>query len=453
MAAAGTAEFWKHWEGRQAGEGLTLGQCLGGGASSAVFEATAQGDSGKCVIRLVRANPSTAELQLSRWQRAARLSHPNLMKLLGCGRCQLDDTAMLYVVMELADEDLSQVVPERPLTAAEAREMLGPVLSALRHVHRQGFIHGHLKPSNIMAAGDQVKISSDGLSRAGEMGERRAAPGRYDAPETVTSGPSPAGDAWSLGVTLAEVLTQRLPDWTGPGQNELTLPEGIPDPFAEIVRHCLQRDARSRWSADQIATFLESGKAPVTAAAEPSPGPREAPPKRLIALGVAALALVALLFLWNRTTPSNTPAPKSPVTQTQSVPAPQTAPVASAPAPAAAVEKTEPRPKRTAQEKDSPQTPPASGDIMVQVMPKVTQHSLDAIHGRFAVVIRAQVDGQGNVTAAEFETRGPSRFFAEKSAAAARQWHFKPSEGAQEWLLRFDYSKGMVEVAPTRSAK
>ena len=47
---------------------------------------------------------------------------------------------LLYVVMEHADEVLSQVLPYRPLTATEAYQMLEPTLEALAYLHSEGFV-------------------------------------------------------------------------------------------------------------------------------------------------------------------------------------------------------------------------------------------------------------------------------------------------------------------------
>ena len=68
---------------------------------------------------------------------------------------------LLYVVTEYADETLSQILPERPLSPREAREMLGPVLGALSYLHNRCLTHGHLRPTNIMVIDDQVKLSPD----------------------------------------------------------------------------------------------------------------------------------------------------------------------------------------------------------------------------------------------------------------------------------------------------
>ena len=42
---------------------------------------------------------------------------------------------LLYVVMEHAEENLSEILPQRALTPSEARDMLGLVLDALSNLH------------------------------------------------------------------------------------------------------------------------------------------------------------------------------------------------------------------------------------------------------------------------------------------------------------------------------
>src|SRR5713226_948777 len=115
-------EAWKQWEGQIVNGEFHLRQYLGGGEHSAVF-LTEHGDREpqKAAIKLIQADPESAELQLVRWELAAKLSHSHLIRLFQMGRCQLGDMGLLYIVMEYADEDLSQILPQRPLTPAEAR--------------------------------------------------------------------------------------------------------------------------------------------------------------------------------------------------------------------------------------------------------------------------------------------------------------------------------------------
>ena len=131
-------------------------------------------DVRKAAIKLVPADSVEAAGLLARWRHAAKLSHPHMIRLLDMGRGELDGAAVLYVVMEYAEENLSSVIARRPLAAEEARAILGPVVDALAYVHAKGFVHCRIKPANIMAENDLLKISSDGLCRIGEFsGSRR----------------------------------------------------------------------------------------------------------------------------------------------------------------------------------------------------------------------------------------------------------------------------------------
>src|SRR5438445_6621217 len=206
------AVTWKQFEGQIVDDEFPLEQLLASSEHSAVY-LTQHGDSQpqKAAIKLIHAEPATAELLLSRWRLAAQLSHPNLLRLLDFGRCCLEDANFLYVVMELAEEDLSQILPQRALTSAETRDMLEPVLDVLVYLHGKGLIHGHLKPSNILATSDQLKLSSDSLFPIGERRQLLRGRDVYDAPEMQSAPVSAKEDVWSLGITLVEALTQHPP--------------------------------------------------------------------------------------------------------------------------------------------------------------------------------------------------------------------------------------------------
>jgi eukaryotic-like serine/threonine-protein kinase len=254
-------EAWKEWEGRVVNKEFRLGEYLGGSERAAVFLTQYGPESRKAAVKLIPVgtwDQATAEAELSRLHTARELSHPHLLQIFQAGRATLDDTELLFVVMEYAEEDLSQILPNRPLAAAEVREVLRPTLDALGYLHGKGFVHGHLNPANVMASGDQVKLSSDGISSGGE---RRGALGQrsdYDAPEIAQGGNWAASDVWSLGMLLVMALTRRLPSWDAT-REEPILPEGMPSPFDEVVRHCLRRDPRARGSLAEIAASLGFG--------------------------------------------------------------------------------------------------------------------------------------------------------------------------------------------------
>src|SRR5260370_40910168 len=79
------------------------------------------------------------------------------------GRWGSKNGSRLYVVMEYAEENLSQILPQRSLTESEVRDMLGPVLDALVFLHGKGLVHSRIKPSNILATADQLKLSTEAL--------------------------------------------------------------------------------------------------------------------------------------------------------------------------------------------------------------------------------------------------------------------------------------------------
>jgi len=205
---------WKQWEGQLVNGEFHLRQHLGGADESAVFLTEyGQPQPQKAAIKLISAHATSPELQLSRWRRAAKFSHPHLIQLSQMGRCELDNTRLVFVVMEYAEEDLSQVFLERPLTPAEAHTMLKPTLGALAFLHEKGFVHGRLKLANIMSVSDLLRISSDGLHRIGESSIGLATSSTYDPPEAARGQSSAAGDVWSLGMVLVEALTQHALVW------------------------------------------------------------------------------------------------------------------------------------------------------------------------------------------------------------------------------------------------
>src|SRR6185503_1087422 len=87
------------------------------------------------------------------------------------GSCEVNQVAVHYAVMEYAEEVLATVLRERPLTPEETRPMLESVLNVLAYLHGQGLAHTRLKPSNILAMDDRLKISCDGIRESGELPE------------------------------------------------------------------------------------------------------------------------------------------------------------------------------------------------------------------------------------------------------------------------------------------
>jgi TonB family protein len=451
----------------------------------------------KAAIKLVPAVGENDELQLSRWRLAAGLSDPHLIPLFDMGRCELGGKPLLYVVMECAEENLAQILPDRALTPAEAREMLDSVLDVLAYLHGKGLVHGHIKPTNIMANGDLLKLSSDGLCRAGELLGRPGRPDAYDSPENAPEAiaspqtMSPAGDVWSLGMTLVETMTKNLPVAQAAEQQGPRVPQTLPEPFLDIARHCLQRRPQDRWTTAQIADRLQNRiPAPeVHAPAPPPPRPAAkrpaSPPAMRQTYGIPVTAGVVLLLVAIVAGPrlfhNHSEAPPTP-TATLELP----------PVPAAAKQATQPqseRPTKTSKpsavEKDHhlerPIPVPATahpetlreeptetvaklpagavvhGEVAQQVLPDVLESARNTIRGTVKVRVNVDVDRSGNVEGADLQSPGPSKYFARAALQAAQQWKFKPANIAgrgvlSSWTLQFEFTRDGTRVIPRQES-
>jgi TonB family protein len=413
--------------------------------------------SGQAVVKLIAAVPESADAQLSRWAMAAPLSHPHLVRLFDWGRCELDGIPLLYLVMEFAGENLSQILPHRSLTPAETQQMLPPVLEALAYIHGHAYVHGHLQPSNILVVDDQIKLSVDGMCKAGETTGNQDGSSPYTAPESSRGGLTRAADVWALGVTLTESLTQRLPHLpqTGPHAEPVIPP--MPPPFADIARHCLDPLPERRWTVDSIAAPLGPLPPLNNARIETSMSrSRSALWRYVVAAVVAGLALGAVLLgprLING--PFDAQQASAAAKQAAIPEAKENVPVAiadhTAPPPGAESQGPGNRPALPAslREEPSTNTSPASravSAVVHQVMPDVPQKAQDTIRGTVRVSVRVAVDGSGNVTEARLESPGPSRYFANLAMTAARDWKFAPASlkrpaPASEWILRFEFER------------
>ena len=509
-------DVWKQWEGHVADGHYPLRRYLGGSERGPVFLTESGGPERlNWAIKFSVADPEIADAQMARWDQAAKLTHPHLLRVFQTGRCELGGARMLYAVMECADEDLSQVVPVRSLTAVEAGEMLRPTLEALAYLHGKGLVHGHIKPSNIMAAGEHLKISSDGICVARNPAIGRGRPTAYDAPEVGTRGPSAAGDVWSLGVTLVEVLTQRLPEWEFKGQEEPRLGR-MPAPFADIAKQCLRRDPQQRCSLGDIAARLDPDAAPLgkqqpvaakavapapaamqaqeppgpaasKPAAQPVPAPaaRSARPAAKPAASTLqpnpraenrgwiftwrAAAIVALIvvgaFAVYRVSSRGSAVDVEPdakvvasgaraESNAPANPIPRETAVAPAPAPTRALAPAAAPAPAAAMKK----AVGAGGGVARQVLPDVPERASETIHGTVRVGIRVQVDATGKVVGADLESAGPSKYFTGLAEKAARAWEFVPptADGRptpSDWIVRFEFQSNGTQATTVRAAQ
>lgn len=251
------SEMWKQWEGQVVDRKYQLRRYMGSTDHSVVFLAEFHDpELRQAAIKFISADVAHREQQLAAWSNAAQLGHPNLIRIYGAGLCRIENLDLLYVAMEYAEENLAQVLPHRALTTEETREMLNSAVDVLVYLHGKNLVHGHVRPSNVLAIGELLKLSSDTIFPAGEVREMRRERSAYDAPELPDSAFTPAADVWSLGVTLVEAFTQQPAVLPFNEEAAPIIPAAVRDPFLEIARHTLCREPRLRWSSVKIAERL-----------------------------------------------------------------------------------------------------------------------------------------------------------------------------------------------------
>ena len=330
------------------------------------------------------------------------------------GRGEVDGAAVVYIITELAEEALAQIIPERPLTDAEAEEMMGPVLDALAYLHGNVVLcMGSIKPSNVLVIENDVKLSSDGPIAAGSAAPELLGSDAHHAPETATGPVAPSADIWSLGMTVVEALTQQLPVWDSAGKTEPVVPTTLPKPFAAIARECLYVDPAGRCSVSEIRAMLD-GRPKTTTLNSPAAvempcshceetDTRKRMPVVPLIVGVVLLiAIIIGLGIHSRKTQT---APVQTET-TQQAPSAEPDTKSATPQPSAAP--------------SSSMTGTSRGEVLNRVVPEASRGASNSIQGKVGVAVRVTVDESGAVTGAEFATHGPSAYFARLAMESAR---------------------------------
>jgi serine/threonine-protein kinase len=496
-------EVWTLWANQVVNGAFALRCYLGGSDHSAVYltEYPAR-NLPDAAIKFVRADALHAQAQLAQWEAAAALSHPHLVRLFEVGRCQIGGQDFLFVVMEYAEQALAQIVRQRALTPEEVRELLVPTLDALAFLHRNQLVHGQLRPSNILAVNDQLKLTSDTVRSAAHASTSAAGgvvriPSPYDPPELKDGALSSAGDIWGLGMTLVEALTQRTTTWPDQQSATAALPANFPTPFAGMVRRCLSLAPASRPTVMELgAPFRPAPPARPVVDPQPAASPPAAPPPAASTSPTVAVTppTVASAPPIAAVTPptvasTTTSAPASAPTSIPEVPRATTPPkghtkrhavlaaiaavtlislaswvgsrdsetaqaqmqppLVAPPTPVAAPVITKSAESTSGSISRPPPAPPLS--VLHEVKPDVPQAVLGKIQGRIYVTVRVLVDPAGNVTGALLDNPGSSKYFARLADNAAREWQFAEADNQSPrvWLLRFEFSRDGVATRAT----
>jgi len=192
----------------------------------------------------------------------AALNHPNIVAVIDRGR--VGDT--YYFVMEyVRGRTLRYLIRNKRLTVERAVEIAIQICDALEAAHGCGVVHRDIKPGNILVTPDGlVKVADFGIVHiAGDNKhaerERRTRLGtaKYMAPEQRGTGlvVDHRADIYTLGVTLYEMLTGRLPDGSPASAHN----PAVPKPLDEIIERATREDREERFqSASEMRAALEA---------------------------------------------------------------------------------------------------------------------------------------------------------------------------------------------------
>lgn len=249
-------------------------QSLGKGGMGEVFLAYDRSTQQMVALKLVREDsrmPGDDEALRQELLHARSVGHPHV--------CRVHDLAPSawgpILVMEHIEGQTLHVHIRRKkaqggYTVDEFRKIASETCGGLAAIHEQGLVHGDLKPGNVMVTGDRAVILDFGFAqeRARLSARRPGAPPdggtpNYMSPERLHSGgASPEDDVYSLGLTLWEMWTCKVPE---PGaqpraakmrqQIMFDIPSQLTVDEVKQVYRCLHEDPSMRPQARHLRFF------------------------------------------------------------------------------------------------------------------------------------------------------------------------------------------------------
>ena len=195
---------------------------------------------------------------------AGRLTHPNIVTIYDAG----EEHDLAYIAMEfIKGYDLTaHTKPGKLLPPKEVLALIADAADALHYAHSNNVIHRDIKPANLMWLPDshQVKVTDFGIARLTDSSKTKTGmvlgTPSYMSPEQL-AGKKVDGrsDLFSLGVTLYQMLTGRLP-FSGDSMatlmfkiaNEAHAPigdsvEGIDPRIDKVISNALAKDRERRY--------------------------------------------------------------------------------------------------------------------------------------------------------------------------------------------------------------
>ncbi len=271
-------------------ENYTIIRQLGAGGMGEVYLAQDSQLGRKIAIKILPVKFTLDARRVNRFAFEARaasaLNHPNIITIHEIGN--LNGTQ--FMVTEFVEgRTLRELMTAGRVKLGEAIEIATQIGSALEAAHAAGIVHRDIKPENIMLRADGfVKVLDFGLAKLTETGpiDQEAAtrvniktdPGvvmgtvNYMSPEQARGRDIDARtDLWSLGVTLYEMVSGRVPfEGETPSHVVISILENEPHQLSEasvpteldrIVTKTLRKEKEERYqTARDLTVDLKSLK-------------------------------------------------------------------------------------------------------------------------------------------------------------------------------------------------
>jgi TolA-binding protein/tRNA A-37 threonylcarbamoyl transferase component Bud32 len=232
---------------------------LGKGAVGQLYKAVEPSRNRLVAIKVLPDEFLEDETRLERFEQEAKavaqLDHRNVVQVIDSDR----EEDLLYLVMEyVPGSPLGTVMRQRRLTLHEIFRVTKGICAGLQAAHRQNIVHRDLNPRNVLVSEDLsvVKLVDFGISRleAASLEQGTMATSEvslrslhYMSPEQATD-PAEVDhrtDIYSLGVTLYEMLTGRVP--VGRFSLPSQLNNEVPPDLDPLVLKCLEADPGARY--------------------------------------------------------------------------------------------------------------------------------------------------------------------------------------------------------------
>ncbi|HXJ06544.1 MAG TPA: serine/threonine-protein kinase [Candidatus Acidoferrum sp.] len=205
-------------------------------------------------------------------QTIGRLSHSSIAQLYDVS---CTSSASPFLIMEfVAGRSLEQLLTRSPIPFLTAAVWAADIASALSFAHREGIIHGDVKPGNIrVTKDDKVKLVDFGVARFASQvsgSDRVLGTPAYLSPEQIEGRKQDGrSDLFSLGIVLYEMVTGVRP-FAGNSLGEVCaqiltvnpippskVNPSVPVALDRILARCLARNPDDRYqSCNDLARAL-----------------------------------------------------------------------------------------------------------------------------------------------------------------------------------------------------